>query len=451
MITTKEASVILGVSQRRVQAMVKSRVLPAEKVSGVWLIDETGVRGRLTKPVKPGRPRRGFKEDDRRFILMKKDAPVFEFTCSAENYEATQVLETFDANLIPIGVRMQGMRPSLYAFREWLQQRKMPDSRIGRQRYYQGATYGSTSELAYNNLGVSAVDQYWIKPEADSDTKWRDLSPFLNEYQDIVGGNPTATTGGRQEKHWERREGRNVLLKRGGAEGREPYNEVLATKTLQKLLEPSEFVRYWLVIDGDAFYSACDGFIDEDTEYVSMANILRTYGLEHEGSDYETYCQACKAHGLHDIRTALSKMLAFDFLLANGNRTADKVGIIRDSETGEWLRPAPLFDHGDAFYANETDPQKLRDQLLPYASGPFSEYPTRQLSLIADFSWFDPRAFAGFGGEIVATLRGNENISSEIANAVAAQFQRRLDRLTEVASEHESSLEGVSVSLWMLE
>lgn len=55
-LTTHEAARILGVTPERVIALIKAKRLPAEKVSGVWIIKESDLE--LVKDRKPGRPRK---------------------------------------------------------------------------------------------------------------------------------------------------------------------------------------------------------------------------------------------------------------------------------------------------------------------------------------------------------------------------------------------------------
>jgi excisionase family DNA binding protein len=56
MIGTSEAAVRLGVSSRRVAAMIKQGILRAEKIGNTWIIDEAevGRLGSVQRP--PGRP-----------------------------------------------------------------------------------------------------------------------------------------------------------------------------------------------------------------------------------------------------------------------------------------------------------------------------------------------------------------------------------------------------------
>lgn len=54
LITTAQAAGQLGVSVRRVQALIKARRLPAEKVGRDWLINEFNLERVAER--KPGRP-----------------------------------------------------------------------------------------------------------------------------------------------------------------------------------------------------------------------------------------------------------------------------------------------------------------------------------------------------------------------------------------------------------
>lgn len=55
-LTTKEAAERLGVSVRRVNALIQAGQLPAEKFANVYMIDEKDLR--LVKERKPGRPKK---------------------------------------------------------------------------------------------------------------------------------------------------------------------------------------------------------------------------------------------------------------------------------------------------------------------------------------------------------------------------------------------------------
>jgi excisionase family DNA binding protein len=56
-ITTAQAAERLGVSVRRVQALIKAARLPADKLGRDWLIEEKHLK--LVAERKPGRPKGG--------------------------------------------------------------------------------------------------------------------------------------------------------------------------------------------------------------------------------------------------------------------------------------------------------------------------------------------------------------------------------------------------------
>lgn len=56
MITATQAATRLGITPRRVLALIKSGRLPAEKFGRDWMIDESDLK--LVKDRKPGRPRK---------------------------------------------------------------------------------------------------------------------------------------------------------------------------------------------------------------------------------------------------------------------------------------------------------------------------------------------------------------------------------------------------------
>jgi excisionase family DNA binding protein len=53
-LTTKDAAVRLGVSQRRVNALIQSGKLPAQSFGGSWMINESDLA--LVADRRPGRP-----------------------------------------------------------------------------------------------------------------------------------------------------------------------------------------------------------------------------------------------------------------------------------------------------------------------------------------------------------------------------------------------------------
>jgi excisionase family DNA binding protein len=58
LISTEMAAARLGITRRRVRAMIGAEILPAEKIGRDWLIEETDVEKLRRQERKPGRPRK---------------------------------------------------------------------------------------------------------------------------------------------------------------------------------------------------------------------------------------------------------------------------------------------------------------------------------------------------------------------------------------------------------
>ncbi len=55
---TKEAAKKLGVSIRRVQAMIAQGIIPAKKLGRDWIMEQADLQRVTAKDRKPGRPRK---------------------------------------------------------------------------------------------------------------------------------------------------------------------------------------------------------------------------------------------------------------------------------------------------------------------------------------------------------------------------------------------------------
>ncbi|MDO4290760.1 MAG: helix-turn-helix domain-containing protein, partial [Eggerthellaceae bacterium] len=81
MYTTKEAAERLGVSVRRVNALIASGEIQAKKFGRAWMIDEASVSKRSEETHRAGRPKMGERHASnlQRYTLMSKRRPVLSF------------------------------------------------------------------------------------------------------------------------------------------------------------------------------------------------------------------------------------------------------------------------------------------------------------------------------------------------------------------------------------
>lgn len=448
-ISSRRAAEILNVSQRRVQALVAAGSLKGEKVAGRWMLDEASVERRAKAPKLSGRPKMGQKDllHLKRYTLMCREHEALDFIYDRQRQDV-QILEVHDARYAPAGsgpaakgegsLGVAAPRPNRYDLREWIAHRYMPALRPEARSLLRAANVNGTDELMFGSLGLNLSDQYWFRPEGTQLT-WGEVNFFQNGYHTAAAGawrTPDSSTPGALTKRWERIDGVDCLLK-GAATGecREPYNEVLATRLLARLLPSDEFVTYTLVEREGRVCSSCPTFATAETEFVSATELQVYAGMGRSESFYHAYRDALKALGVDAPEQALAKMIVCDYLMANFDRHRGNFGLMRNAETRDGWRIAPLFDNGAGFYARVTLRELQARRYVTYTSHPFSEYPSQQLAMVEDMSWYDPRALDGFDEEIRYVLGANAALPKGFANTVAEQVRMNAERVEELARE----------------
>ena len=446
MLTTSEAAEVLGVTPRRVIALVKSGDLTAERFGRQWMIDERSVRDRASAPKLSGRPKLGQKDllALSTHTLMNRDHPVLDFTYDRKG-KRTRVERTYDEALwAPLGVGRQARKPrkswrppvpNEIDLALWLEHRYMPPLRPEAARILRETGQPSTDMLMLSSLGLNLSDQYWFKP-AGASLSWRDVNFFENDYMATrPHRSPDSSTPGALEKWWEKRDGQNWLVKASStAEEREPYNELLATQLCSRLLDAGEFVPYALEEHGGRACSVCPTLATSETEFVSANDVATYFGIT-EGRDfYHGYARACDELGIPDAKTALAKMIVCDHVMANFDRHRANFGLIRNADTLDGWRIAPLFDNGAAFFSRAVIAELMLERYT-WTSNPFEEYPLAQLARVEDMSWYDPDMLVGFTEEVQQVLGSNPHLSDEAVSRMAHHVQRNIDAVNDLYVE----------------
>ena len=447
MLSTAQAAEILGVSQRRVIALVKQGDLPAEKIGGIWLLDESAVRQRAAAPVPSGRPRMGQK--DRLALsehtLMNAEHPVLDFMYDSKRH-AVEITATHDLRYAPLGSGkgavsaaqpLGEMRPNKYDLLAWLQHRYMPPLRPEARALLEEAQVASVDMLMFGSLGLNLSDCFWFKPRGSRLT-WADVNFYENGYSFDPRApmrTPDSSTPGMLPKRWMRRGGIDVLVKgASSAEDREPYGELLATRLLARLLEPDDFVPYELELSEGRAYSVCPTIGSPGCELIAARELVAFAGIEYKWNFYEAYAASCERLGVPDARRQLAKMIVCDYIMANFDRHQGNFGLVRNPQTHEELRIAPLFDNGAAFFSHATLAE-LKARRYSYTAYPCCEYPTQQLALAEDYSWYRPEALDGFEDDVREVLGSNPHLPEEFAEVAAQQVGRSIQIVNEHAEE----------------
>ena len=446
MITTKEAADRLGVGARRVVALIKSGDLVADRFGRSWMVDESSVEARLKEPRLKGRPKLGQKRllHLKSYVLMNRNHPVVAFTYDDERKRARIDSVLDDADWAPLGIGEAG-KPNGVDLADWIARRYMPALRPEARGLLRAAGVSSVDELMFFSLGLNLSDQYWFVP-AGASIDWHDANFFENGYEQDDAApfrTPDSSTPGALEKRWERIDGVDTLVKGAStSERREPFNEALATRLAQRLLQPGEYVPYRVVMRDGVAYSACPTFVTPGTEFVPAADVATFGGISRGRDFYREYVRVCESLGVSNIRTALSKMIVFDHVMANFDRHLGNFGLVRTVETLDGWAPAPLFDNGAGFFSRATLAELERPRFT-WRANPFEEYPSQQLARVEDLSWYDPSMLEDFADEVRDALSKNPSAPAGIADRAAYHVQRNIDAVNDIAAERAVAWTGL--------
>ena len=269
-------------------------------------------------------------------------------------------------HLLPIGFHPPaGMGISKKGFNDWWRARRIPASRDGINNLLQVLQGFSLDMLAEKSLALSLSDQYWIRPAAD--IAWESINFFTNDFSEDIGKllvqndwtggsvvSPDNTADGVLRKRWEIVGGVRCLLKGGSGPPwfAQPYREVFASKIAELLFSPYtdtaiSVVPYVLYNIEDAVFSRCPNFITVDTEYVSFNQFHSS--AYYKKPNQMSYYQQCKEI-FGQFGHCLDLLLILDYIVLNEDRHYGNFGMIRDANTGQLLKPAPVFDTGSSLF-----------------------------------------------------------------------------------------------------
>lgn len=299
---------------------------------------------------------------ERMYILKHKNTSVFPCTFDDETNKVIKLGKSEVPELIPVGVHSINNSIDRKSFVRWLSDRQIPNTRYGFKELLSFVGVDDANELMLINLGLNMTDHYWLCPK-DSHIKWEALNFYQNDFVNDIKNvkienetaqesdrNPAYTTSGNLEKVWVIEEGKRKLFKKGSHNYlQEPFNEVFASE-MHRLNGYSNFVSYSLRLIDNIPYSSCESYIDVQTEFVSAKSIMDSRKKDNQVSYLHHFLNLCRENGLDTIEDEMGYMLATDYVIGNSDRHTNNFGIIRDADTLEWLKPAPIFDSGNCLW-----------------------------------------------------------------------------------------------------
>ena len=214
------------------------------------------------------------------------------------------------------------------------------------------------------------------------------------------------------------------MVKAGGKMiNQEPFNEVIATKLYERILNDDEYVKYEIVYDNERAVSICKNFITTNTELIPAWKINEYFAVNEYENRYEHYVRCLNELNIPNANLLVDKMLICDFILANKDRHFNNFGVIRNVETLKFERVAPIFDNGCSLWFDEND-MYVGEFFL---TKPFEEYEKTQVSLVKNISWLDISKLDGFLGEVREILSSNKLLSSERIEKIIEHIKSRIE------------------------
>ena len=213
----------------------------------------------------------------------------------------------------------------------------------------------------------------------------------------------------------------------------EPFNEVIGSRILACMSVP--YTAYTLAEDDQRFYSKCSNFIDEDHEYVSAYYLCKSMPPKEGMEKEEQLRQAMEHHQIRDGEVFIQQMLCLDFIIMNVDRHWGNFGFIRNVNTLEVERPAPIFDNGNSLWYDMAHIPEHFDQAKT-----FRKKHRTQIKLVKDFSGIDFAALKRVPAQAQEILRANPNLPGDRAEKIAQRMQERIQMLARISDRQGNIL-----------
>ncbi len=300
------------------------------------------------------------------FCLMHKDIPVCAVTIDADSGSMLRVSKPVNPELLPPGGNIDASM-----LRAWWQRRAVPVEQGKILQILDKAGISSTQKYLVRNWGLSLTDHYWIKP-LDVELGWNEVNLYTNQFKDSVGDmqfsnaidetielpanafSPSSSLQGELRKKWIIVDGKRCLIKANhGSNSQESLNETVAT-LLHAKQKKQPYVSYSAVHmeKEDQIYCMCESFTSDSLELITAYDIMESVKRSNSVSYYEHLIQVCVNHGLKEnaVRSFLEYQIVTDFILTNVDRHFRNFGILRDTNTLQFVGMAPIFDTGNSMF-----------------------------------------------------------------------------------------------------
>lgn len=324
------------------------------------------------------------------FYLMHKNKQVAALKIDPLSGACLKAEIVGPSELVPVGGQA-----SVLDLRKWWNSRSVPVSQGFIEKVLKANGIDSTGVYLAKNLGLSLTDHYWIKPY-DSDLAWEDVNLFDNDFKDEIGDlslkneiranesinligktlfYPSASLQGELAKKWICQSGERYLIKGNyGSTYQQSVNEVIASE-FHKAQHKFAYTEYRLceieVFGGQGIGCICKDFATKNIEFIPAAEIIESKKKRNDESYHQHFIDICVSNGLdrENLNAFFDYMFSVDFILANTDRHLNNYGVLRDSDTLQFMGMAPIFDSGNSMLWNLNLNDSIPDMLALPTSG----------------------------------------------------------------------------------
>ncbi len=295
-----------------------------------------------------------------KYTLMHKDIAVADIEIDVSTGSITRILGIQNKEHLP--PRAARSRED---FKAWWSDRAIPKTRKELRHFLASRNIRSCGNYLVDNLGLSLIDCYWIKPY-EKELYWKDVNLFTNPFQNSMlakrergestgfssySFSPDASTGGDLPKWWIIDNDIRYLVKgNDGGSTQQSRNEILAS-LIHKSQRFSNYVDYSLVkIPDDRLGCRCAAFTSETAEFISAWDLIGKSKFSKSESFRMNFINECVKGGLDrdSVIAQLDYMALTDFIISNSDRHLNNFGILRNPDTLKFISLAPLFDSGNS-------------------------------------------------------------------------------------------------------
>lgn len=353
-----------------------------------------------------------------------------------EDGEVYEIGKIFERERLPY-LYDENTQKNIKLINSWIEHRGIPFSREDYEQIMEMYNVQSAKELTLLGMGLNLTDHYWIS-SVDNEMKWEDVNYHDNNFSQRIGEimpeikekydnymNPDFSSNGHLRKIWIIDNNKRFLIKAGSGDlKQEPFNEHIASIVAKRL--GIDHVDYNLREHEGEIYSKCPCMINRDIEFIDSFKVF-LYGNK-SIDKYTNYINTCEKQGISNARKEVDKMIVLDYLIRNTDRNSGNYGILRNADTLEWVKIAPVFDNGNSLWYNS---QIIKNIGMGTKSEcrSFTGENEKNIELVGDISWFDKNKLNGMAAEIKNILKLNKSMENERIDKISECFNKRVNEL----------------------